>query len=306
MSEADNNSFISSIYWCCTVYVFLKILYKLWTLADQYILPNYREPNNFKSYGQWAVITGSTDGIGERFAKELASKRINICLISRSEQKLQNTAKEIEERYNVRTKCIAADFTDQNVYTHIKDNLEGLDIGILINNVGIATKRNEPFRKHKDETLKNCINVNILSALMMTSIVLPCMIRKKKGLIVNISSIAGELIPPYAAVYSATKACLTKLGACLSYELNKHNIEVKTLTPGYVKTKMIRGSSFAETLSIFAPNVDTYVPSAISSLNSISIKSCGYFPHEVFLMITKLFPPVFTMKYFEYMYKGLN
>ncbi|KAK9509329.1 hypothetical protein O3M35_006670 [Rhynocoris fuscipes] len=296
MSDIDNDSsFVYYIYNFCAIYVLLKILYQLCRLTDLYILPKFRQPKDFKSYGQWAVITGSTDGIGKEFAKELASKGVDIYLISRNEQKLQNTAKEIEESFGVKTKYIVADFTDITIYNNIKKDLADIDIGILVNNVGMVTEELEAFSYHSDQLIKNYINVNIASALMMTSVIIPSMISKKKGLIVNISSVSEKMIYPYGAMYISTKAGLSKFGECLSYELSKHNVEVKTLIPGHVSTTLVTHfSNLMKVLSYIPldlmPSAKIYVQSAIKNLSSISNTSCGYFYHELELMCIKILP----------------
>ncbi|XP_078009131.1 17-beta-hydroxysteroid dehydrogenase type 3 isoform X5 [Phascolarctos cinereus] len=121
----------------------------------------------FRSMGEWAVITGAGDGIGKAYSYELAKRGLNIVMISRTLEKLQEVAKEIEadrvdqkpESYNIlftrntleaerqtqskeqatgsHVKIIQADFTKDDIYENIKENLQGLEIGILVNNVGM-------------------------------------------------------------------------------------------------------------------------------------------------------------------------
>ncbi|RXM96696.1 Testosterone 17-beta-dehydrogenase 3 [Acipenser ruthenus] len=91
----------------------------------------------FSSLGEWAVITGGTDGIGRAYAFELAKRGMNIVLISRTLEKLNKVAKEIEDDTGRSVKVIASDFTREDIYENIEDNLKGLDVGILVNNVGM-------------------------------------------------------------------------------------------------------------------------------------------------------------------------
>ncbi|CAG7821074.1 unnamed protein product, partial [Allacma fusca] len=93
---------------------------------------------NLTEMGKWAVVTGASDGIGKAFAEQLANLGLNIVLISRSKDKLDLVASNIGEN-TVQTKVISVDFTHGvSVYDQIKEETEGMDIGVLINNVGIA------------------------------------------------------------------------------------------------------------------------------------------------------------------------
>nr|KAF6484893.1 hydroxysteroid 17-beta dehydrogenase 3 [Rousettus aegyptiacus] len=95
-------------------------------------------PRSFlKSMGQWAVITGAGDGIGKAYAFELARQGLNVVLISRTLEKLQAIAVEIEVTTGSSVKIIQVDFTKDDIYEYIKEELKGLEIGILVNNVGM-------------------------------------------------------------------------------------------------------------------------------------------------------------------------
>ncbi|XP_026559500.1 testosterone 17-beta-dehydrogenase 3 [Pseudonaja textilis] len=113
--------------------------------------------------GEWAVITGAGDGIGRAYSLELAKHGLNVVLISRSLKNMEKVALEIEQTTKRTVKIIQADFTDNDIYENIEENLQGLEIGILVNNVGMLPNR---FPCHflnipdKDEDLINC---NIMS-----------------------------------------------------------------------------------------------------------------------------------------------
>ena len=164
---------------------------------------------NLKKYGSWAVVTGCTDGIGKAYAEQLAKRGLNIVLISRTLEKLQEQAKFITDKYKVETKVIAVDFTEQNsIYTTIRNELGDLDIGVLVNNVGMSYKYPEFFDIYgeSDKDLSNLINCNITSLTKVTAIVLPNMVKKRKGIIINNASGSGRIPTPLLTVYSATKA----------------------------------------------------------------------------------------------------
>ncbi|XP_065584269.1 very-long-chain 3-oxoacyl-CoA reductase-B-like, partial [Artemia franciscana] len=140
-----------------------------------------------KDMGEWAVVTGATDGIGKAYAEECARHGINTVLISRSLNKLQNVALEIESRYDVKTKTIDVDFTNgPEIFEKIAKNIEGLDIGILINNVGMSYSYPEFLDQVEDSVgfAMRLVNCNCISVVRMSIMVLPQMVQKRKGLII--------------------------------------------------------------------------------------------------------------------------
>ena len=153
------------------------------------------------------VITGCTKGIGLCYAKELAKRNMNLVLIARKVDLLNDIADEIRNQYQVKVEVIIAKFGEESfIYTNIEERLADKDIGILVNNVGVA---NEGLKYFHDETIEkmwNMINVNIGAMTLMSKIVLPRMEAKKKGAIINVSSAASFSPNPFLTMYSATKA----------------------------------------------------------------------------------------------------
>lgn len=118
-------------------YTAIKLSYKIFCNIGVFLF-NIGGVNILK-YGKWAVVTGCTDGIGKAYADLFAKKGLNVVLISRSLDKLNKQAREIENKYKVETKVIVADFTQiDSIYPNIKAQLADLDVGILFNNVGMA------------------------------------------------------------------------------------------------------------------------------------------------------------------------
>ncbi|XP_076347340.1 inactive hydroxysteroid dehydrogenase-like protein 1 [Tachypleus tridentatus] len=233
---------------------------------------------DFKRYGNWAVVTGGTDGIGKAYCRELAKRGLNIIIVSRNLEKLKTTAEELGIAWRVTTGIIQVDFTEgtRDLYTEIKEQLEDKEIGILVNNVGVMYDYPSYFLEVPETKLWKFINVNITTVTMMTYIVLPRMVQRKKGLIINLSSISSFYPLPFLTVYSASKAYVDWLSRCLDYEYKSKGIVFQTLLPSYISTKP---TSFIKPGYII-PDASTFVKSALNTFGT-TYRTTGYWTHEL-------------------------
>jgi len=231
-------------------------LFGLKVLSNVYIY-FLRPGKNLKKYGKWAVVTGATDGIGYAYACELAKKGINIVLISRTQSKLDTSSEAISSKYNVETKTIAIDFSsfkDAEV-EKVKSVLASLDVGILINNVGQSYRFPLYLMELSDADCQQLIDLNIQSVCKMTRVVLPGMVERKRGAIVNISSASGAFPCPLLSQYSASKSYVEKFGSGLDLEYRPKGVHVQTQMPLFVTTKLAK----IRRASLTVPSPATYV-----------------------------------------------
>ncbi|XP_075455280.1 17-beta-hydroxysteroid dehydrogenase type 3 isoform X2 [Ascaphus truei] len=199
---------------------FLKYLFpRLWKALPR---------SFFRSMGEWAVVTGAGDGIGKAYSIELANRGMDIVMISRTLEKMQTVAAEIEQSTGRNVKIIQADFTRDNIYEHIEESLRGLEIGILVNNVGML---------HNPDP---CRFLSGPDNDKMTRMALKQMEQRKRGLILNISSAFGSFPCPLYAIYSASKAFVTTFSKALQAEYKSKGIIIQAVTPYGVSTPMTK------------------------------------------------------------------
>ncbi|XP_063710029.1 inactive hydroxysteroid dehydrogenase-like protein 1 [Culicoides brevitarsis] len=279
------------------VYILLIYLYECFRSPIQIfcnlVRPLFQPETNktlAERYGEWAVITGCTDGIGRQYAFEFASRGINIVLISRTESKLVKVANEIEEKYKVKTKWIQADLSlGRSVFPHLKRELQGIPVGILVNNAGRMYDYPQRFEEVNEDLLWEIMNLNMLSLTMLTHFLLIDMKKRGKGIIVNISSGSEAQPLPYTAIYGASKIFVKNFTLALQHELRNRGIDVQLITPMFVRTKMNEYSTTVMSGNVFCPDVETYTRSAVFTLGK-SDRTTGYWSHGLQYAVNKMVP----------------
>lgn len=187
--------------------------------------------------GKTAIITGAGRGIGRATAIAFAKEGIHVGLIGKTEANLEKVAGELRE-HGVNVSIAVADVADNEsviaAVDHVKSELGPIDI--LINNAGIG--KFGKFLELTPEEFKQIIDVNLMGMYYVTRAVLPEMIERQTGDIINISSTAGQKGAPVTSAYSASKFGVLGLTESLMLEVRKHNIRVSALTPSTVATDL--------------------------------------------------------------------
>lgn len=182
-------------------------------------------------------ITGASSGIGAGCARKFASEGARVILNSRSADKLETLAGELKERYNAMCLVLPFDVRDRQAAAYAIDSLpdEWKSIDILINNAGLAVGVDKEHEGVMDEW-DVMIDTNIKALLSMTRLVVPGMIERGRGHIINIGSIAGDAAYPGGSVYCATKAAVKALSDGLRIDLVDTPLRVTNVKPGLVET----------------------------------------------------------------------
>ena len=186
-----------------------------------------------------ALITGAGKGIGKAVAIALAKEGVNVILMARTQSDLDEVAKEVNA-LGVKSMTVIADVADiTSVNTAVEKALaEFKTIDILVNNAGIAAFGK--FLELEPSAWENIIKVNLMGTYYVTRAVLPNMIERQMGDIINISSTTGLNGNAMTSAYSASKFAVLGLTDSLMQEVSKHNIRVTALTPSTVATNMAK------------------------------------------------------------------
>jgi NADP-dependent 3-hydroxy acid dehydrogenase YdfG len=184
------------------------------------------------------LITGASSGIGKATAYAFADNGANLILTARREKHLSEIANDIREKYKVEVKALKLDVRS---YDAVKETIHSLpedwkDIDILVNNAGLGRGKN---KIHEDnvEGWEEMIDTNIKGLLYVTREVVPMMVERKKGHVINLGSIAGREAYIGGGVYCASKHAVTAITRTLRMELLDKKIRVSTVDPGSVETE---------------------------------------------------------------------
>lgn len=187
--------------------------------------------------GKTALVTGAGKGIGKAIAIALANEGVQVGLIARTDKDLQSVAEAIK-KIGVKVETATADVSDINAINKAVDSIQSTlgPIDILINNAGTAAFGK--FLELEPKVWEQQVRVNLFGVYYTTRAVLPQMIERKTGDIVNISSTAGLKGAPITSAYSASKFGVMGLTDSLMQEVRKHNIRVTAMAPSTVVTDL--------------------------------------------------------------------
>ena len=205
--------------------------------------------NNFvNNFGPWALIAGASEGIGEAFAREIASKGLNVIIISRRKNVLEKLAKDIKKDFNVQVKVVEQDLTSPKLETEIEKKIGNLEIGLLVFNAALSPIG--LFHNASTELHQKVIDLNCRAPMILSYYLGNKMKKKGRGGIILMSSLAGLQGNPIHTHYSATRAYNINLAEGLWDELKKDGIKVMVVLAGPTKTPNWKRSNPDEPLTV--------------------------------------------------------
>ncbi|MBS1841809.1 MAG: SDR family NAD(P)-dependent oxidoreductase [Acidobacteria bacterium] len=196
----------------------------------------FRENGKKPLAGKVALVTGGSRGIGRAIALKLASLGADIAICGRDAAKLSETEAKLRET-GARAIAIAADVTRGNDVAQLVRRVESElgPIALLVNNAGMGLFG--PVHEKSEEEWDRLMNTNLKSVFLVSRAVVPGMIKRGGGDIINISSLAGKNVFAGGGIYCASKWGVQGLSGCMAEELREHGIRVSTVCPGSVATE---------------------------------------------------------------------
>ena len=179
---------------------------------------------------KWALITGASVGIGDCFARLLASEGYNLVINARSKDKLEERAEFLRKTYNIEVEVLAADLATE--CEKVESYVESHEIEVLINNAGFGL--NQSFLASPIEEEERVLDVLVRAPMRLMHAVLPQMRKRDSGVIINVSSTAAFIAGGH---YSAAKSYLTVMSESLHTQMLPTNVKVSSLNPGFVRTE---------------------------------------------------------------------
>lgn len=188
--------------------------------------------------GKWALITGATSGIGNATARLLAANGCNLLLTGRRSEKLEALEHVLNEKYGVKVLTYSFDIRSMNRCVEMANDLTEREIvpDILINNAGLASGKDKIYEGLISDWEK-MIDTNIKGLLYITRAVLPMMVERNEGHIVNIGSTAGHIVYPDGNVYNATKFAVKALNEAINLDLKGTRLRCCSIDPGACETE---------------------------------------------------------------------
>jgi uncharacterized protein len=212
--------------------------------------------------GKTALITGASVGIGRDLAELFARDGHHLILTARNESQLQESAAKLRAQYHVNVDVIVQDLSTAGASQRIFEQLQQKPIDYLVNNAGFGT--HGPFAEADLQSQLSMLHVNVVALTHLTRLILPGMLARESGRIMNVASLAAFLPGPFMAVYYASKAYVLSFSEALASEIAGSGVTVTALCPGGTKTEFQKRAGIGE------------VQGKSNATSSIEVAQIGY------------------------------
>lgn len=245
-----------------------------------------------RRYGEWALITGATAGIGLEFARALAGRGMNCVLAARRADRLAAVADELRATHGIQARVVEVDLAAADGPEQLVHAVEDLEIGMLVSNAGVGYAGR--FDKQDLSRLKQMIALNCTANVSLVSLLLPGMLLRRRGAVVITGSVAGRQPVPFHGLYSATKGFELIFGEALWAEVRDRGVDVLVVQPGPVATEFetIAGESRRNPAADESPQ--SVVETALDALGKQPSVVTGWF-NFVRANVNRFFPRTVTV-----------
>ncbi len=182
-----------------------------------------------------ALVTGASSGIGEAFARQLAAGGTDLIVVARRKERLDALASELSERHAVHIDVAEADLTSEPDLAGVEGLARDAGLDLLVNNAGIGSEGS--FHESDGSVQAAMLRLNVEALLRLTHAVLPGMVERGRGAVINVSSGMAFLAAPLYATYAASKAFVNSFSEAVSEELRGTGVRVQALCPGLIRTE---------------------------------------------------------------------
>ena len=202
-----------------------------------------------QKYGQLALVAGASEGIGAAFARYLAACGIDLILVARRKESLEQFASLLRNEYHVQVHCVLCDLSDSNAPVQIQEIVAGKEINIMVYNAALSYIG--PFEENSLDNHNAMVRANMITPMNLIHFLARPMLSRKKGAVILMSSLSGLQGSGFLAMYAATKAFNRILAESLWYEWKNKGVDViaccagATATPNFIRTNPEKKDFFA-------------------------------------------------------------
>ncbi len=255
--------------------------------------------------GRTVMITGASSGIGAAFAWRLARDRYDLIIVARGRERLAALAEQLRAEHGRAVEVLPADLTQAAELRIVEKVVADADLDLLVNNAGFGTvgafAQLDPAKEEEE------IRLNVVALTCLTRAVLPGMIARRRGSIINVSSMAAFQPAPYNATYAATKAFVNSFTEALHEELRGTGVTVQALCPGFTRTEFQEraGIDVSDVPSFAWMSPDAVVAASLSALHRGELICIPGLANRTLMTLTSAIPRSITRRVYGTISKRL-
>ncbi len=239
------------------------------------------------------LITGASSGIGKTFAYEYAKRKKDLLLVARNKKRLEEIKKDLEETHKINCEYFICDLSKPEEIKKLIIKIKNEKVDVLINNAGFGDP--EYFIEADIKITEEMINVHVLATTLLSRAVIEQMIKRNKGTIINLASIAAFTYSSISSIiYNSTKRYIVQFSKGLQHEINKKkkNIKIQALCPGFTRTNFNKTKIFEKTYdkipSFLFMSSEKVVLKSINALDKKKVVFIPGFKNKIIVFLLKL------------------